>query len=222
MIIKISQTASNIKQTYSIDCDRFHFQGNCGKFHHLQEITLSNQTNSLTGIYQPSKWVNYIPFCYLFGMQSLTRTFLLHKNDHSYGTVTLATLGFFKSHYVIALDNGEILRCYNLSKGSFDYVSVYLGDQQIALLETYLNVNDYKYTHKLYLLDEYDRFAETLSFFSLYYATYRFAKRFHMSKVSVYEKSWSYSVYNGKYDESWREKHFPNEDFFGKIHLFDS
>ena len=221
MIITISQTASNIKQSYNIESDNFYFQGDCGNFNRFQEITLYNKNDNITGKYNLSRWVNYIPFRHLFGVANLTRVFHLYKNDCLYGSIIFSKHGFLKSFYVIALDNGEILHCYNLSKGSFDYVSVYFGDKQIALLETFLNVNDYKYTHKLYILDEYNSFAETLSFFTLYYANYHFAKRFHMSKGSVYEKSWSYSKYKDKYNEMWRETHFPNENFFGKINLFD-
>ena len=92
---------------------------------------------------------------------------------------------------------------------------------QIALLETYLSVNDFKYTHKLYLLDDYNQFADTLSFFVLYYVSYNFSQRFHMSSGSTSAKSWSFSKYN-KYNPKWREIHFPNENFFGKTNLFNN
>ncbi len=220
MIVTISQTASNIKQAYNIDGDGFYFQGNCGRFSRFQKITLSNKNDSIMGIYSMSNWVNYIPFRHLFGVANLTRAFRLYKNNAPYGHIVFSKHGFFKSFYVIALNNGEILHCYPLSNGSFHYVSVYLGDKQIALLETHLYVTDFKYTHKLYLLDEYNKFGEVLSFFTLYYANYRFVRRFHMSIGSFYERSWSRSKYRYKYDEAWRETHFPNENFFGKINLF--
>jgi len=221
MIITISQTASNIKQSYTIEGDNFYFKGDNGKFNSFQKIILSNKNDTIMGVFNLSKWINYIPFRYLFGGTNLSRLFLLYKNDSLYGSIVFSKHGFYKSFYVIALDDGQILHCYNLSKGSFDYVSIYNGGKQIALIETYLNVNDYKYTHKLYILDEHDNLSDTLSFFTLYYANYHFAKRFHMSKGSVYQKSWSYSKYNNKYNETWRETHFPNENFFGKINLFD-
>lgn len=220
MIIKITQTASNIKQTYDIEGESFYYQGESGNISCIQPIMLYNKENEIKGVYKSSKWVNYIPFRYLFGMTNLTRAFHFYKNDCLCGGIVFSKHGFLKSFYVVTLESGEILHCYNLSQGSFDYVSVYLGDKQIALLETYLNANDYKYTHKLYILDEYDRLAETLSFFTLYYANFHFAKRFHMSTGSVYETSWSYSKYKNKYNEMWRETHFPNENFFGKLNIF--
>ena len=222
MIIKISQTASNIQQSYDIAGENFYFQGNAGSLSRLQTITLSNKEKTIKGLYNVSKWVNYIPFRHLFGEANLTRVFHLYENDNIYGVIVFSKHGFLKSFYVIALDSGEIFHCYTLSRGSFDYVSIYQGEKQIALIETHLNVNDYKYTHKLYVLDEYNDFADTLSFFVLYYASYKFAKRFHMSKSSVNEKAWSFSKYSSKYDPKWRETHFPNENFFGKTNLFNN
>ena len=221
MIIKISQTASNIKQSYDIEGENFYYSGVTGSISRLQSITLSNKENTIKGVFNISKWVNYIPLRYLFGNANLTRVFHIYKNDNIYGVIVFSKHGFLKSFYVIALDSGEIFHCYSLSRGSFDYVSIYQGDTQIALVETYLSVNDYKYTHKLYLLDDYNQFADTLSFFVLYYASYNFAQRFHMSSGSYYRKSWSISKYNDKYNPKWREIYFPNENFFGKTSLIN-
>ena len=220
MIVKISQTASNIKQTFDVESDSFYFHGELGSINQLQTITLSNKDTTIKGIYNLSKWVNYIPFRWLFGKANLTRAFHLYKNENIYGSIVLSKHGFMKSFYVIALDSGEVFLCYSRSKGSFNYVSIYHADKQIALIETYLNITDYKYTHKLYILDVYDKFADTLSFFVLYYANFRFAKRLHMSQGSYYEKSWSYSKYNNKCDPKWRETNFPDENFFGRTSLF--
>lgn len=220
MIIKILQTASNIKQSFDVESENFYFQGEAGNISRLQTITLSNKNTTIKGVYTLSKWVNYIPLRYLFGKANLTRIFHLYKNDNIYGCFAFSKHGFMKNFYVISLDSGEIFHCYCRSKDSFHYISIYQGDKQIALVETYLSVNDYKYTHKLYLLDAYRQFADTLSLFVLYYASYNFAKRFHMSKVSVNEKSWSYSQYNDKYNPKWREMNFPDENFFGKTDLF--
>ena len=222
MIIKISQTASNIKQAYDIESENFYCNGNAGSFSRMQSITLCKKENTIKGVFKLSQLINYIPFRYLFGEANLTRAFHLYKNDNIYGSIVFSKHGFLKSFYVIALDSGEIFHCYCLSKGSFNYVSIYHGNTQIALVETYLSVSDYKYTHKLYLLDEYNQFADTLSFFVLYYASYTFSKRFHMSSGSISTKSWSFSKYADKYNPKWRETHFPNENFFGKTSLINN
>ena len=220
MIIKIAQTASNIKQTHDIEGDNFYYQGEAGSFSKYQPIILSNPQNTVKGIFRLSNWVNYIPFRYLFGQENLTQRFQLYRNGNIYGSIAFSKHGFYKSYYSIEFDNGKLLRCYCRSKGSFNYVSVYHEDRQIALIETLLSTNDYKYNHKLYLLDEYSYLADTLSFFVLYYSNFNFAKRFHMSKSSTYVKSWSFSKYNDKYDPNWRETNFPDDNFFGKTHLF--
>ena len=84
MIIKISQAASNIKQSYNIEGETFYYSGNAGSISRLQSITLSNKENTIKGIYNISKWVNYIPLRYLFGEANLTRAFHLYKNDDKY------------------------------------------------------------------------------------------------------------------------------------------
>ena len=219
MIIKISQTASNFKQTYDVKSDNFYYLGQTGSRHPRQPITLSNQETTFKAVFSPSKWVNYIPLRYLFDAPNLTRGFTLYRNDSRHGLFIFSKHGLYKSFYVITLESNEILHGYCRSIGSFHYISIYLGNEQIALVETYLTVRDYKYTHKLYLLEHYSNLAETLSLFVLYFANYRFAQRMHMSKGVYAEKTWSFSKYNDKYDPTWRETHFPNENFFGKTNI---
>ena len=220
MIIKISQTASNIKQQYEISGEGFYCQGDVGNVSRLQQITLCDSENTVKGVYSPSKWTNYIPLFYIFGKACLTRVFCLYKNNKTYGKIAFSKHGFLKNFYIMTLNSGETFYCYCRSKDNFDYVSIYTEEKQIAMLETHLSVNDYKYVHKLYISDDYNRFADILSFFVLYYASYNFVKRFHMSKGSVSERSWSYSKYNDKYNPEWRKQNFPDENFFGKNNLF--
>ena len=212
MIIKISQTSSNIKQSYDIQGANFSYVGNTGSVSRLQSITMSDGSNILKGVYSVSKWYNYIPLRYLFGAANLTQQFLLYKNDDVCGSIVFSRNGLYKNCYVIALDIGEIFHCYCRSVGSFDYVSIYREDTQIALVETCLSVKDYKYTHSLYITDDYGKYADFLSFFVLYYASYNFAERMHMSKGTVKQVSYSFSRYNHKYDPKWRETHFPDAE----------
>ena len=217
MVIKISQAASNIKQSYDIESDGFYYSAKAGSFSRLQDITMTSQTDTIKGTYRIPNLVNFIPLRHIFGKANLTRVFNLYRNDDHYGTFVYSKHGLFKSCYIITLTGGEIFYCYCRSIGSFDYVSIYHNDVQIALVETYLSVNDYKYVHKLYILDDFDNYANTLSFYVIYYASYAFAQRMHMSSGSVSAKSWSFSRYNNKYDPKWRETHFPDENFFGRI-----
>lgn len=221
MIIKITQIASNIKQEYDIDSEGFHFHGTVGNVSILQPITLSNASLTVNGVHQMTQWRNYIPFRLLFGIYSVTRKFCLSRDGKFYGKILLHSNGYWSRHYEILLTDGSSFQCYDRAISSFHYISIYQEEKQIALVETHLRVQDYKYTHKLYLLDEFRPHAETLSFFVLYFASYHFTKRFHMTVGSVSEKSWTFSRYNDRYDPNWRETHFPEENFFGKTHLFD-
>ena len=47
MIIKISQTASNIKQSYDIEGENFYYSGDAGSISRLQSITLSNKEKTI-------------------------------------------------------------------------------------------------------------------------------------------------------------------------------
>ena len=75
----------------------------------------------------------------------------------------------------------------------------------IKILQTASNIK------QTYLLDEYNCFAEIILFFVLYYANYTFLKRLHMSKVSVSEKTWTFSKYKDKFDFMWRKERFSEE-----------
>lgn len=221
MIIKITQTASNIKQEYDVDSEGFHFHGTIGNVSRLQPITLSNASLTVKGVHRMTTWTNYIPFRPLFGIYTVTQKFCLSRDEKFYGKILFHSSGALSGHYEIQLTDGSSFQCYDCAISSFHYISIYQEEKQIALVETYLSVQNYKYTHKLYLLDEFRPHAETLSFFVLYFASYHFAKRFHMSIGHRSGKSWTFSRYNDKYDLNWRETHFPEENFFGKTHPFD-
>ncbi|MBQ4563294.1 MAG: hypothetical protein IJA58_02305 [Lachnospiraceae bacterium] len=217
MIVKIVQTASSLMQAYDIESDLFSLKGKIGSVSAKQKIDLKGEEVSIEGYYQSSHWVNYIPFRTLFGKEKVTRTVELFRNGKKHGSISLIQNGMFKQFYRITLDGEGNFHCYWCSKGSYNYVSIYHGDTQIALIETYLTVTDYKYVHTLYLLDEYSKFGDTLSFFVLYYANYQFAERLHMSKGTVYQKAWSISKYNHKFNPAWKETNFPRKSLLDRF-----
>lgn len=226
MIVKIRQTASNVKQSYLIEGDGLYYTGKAGSVLKTQPITLMNKTETLKGIYHFYGIKNYIPLSYLFGAGNLTRGFDISRNGENIGVINFLRNGYLKNFYQLTLNDDTRLRCYIVAKESFQYACIYNyncnEENQIALIETYLNVNDYKYVHKVYLLDDYKWLASIISFFTVYYSSYNFSKRFHMSSGSFYEKSWTLSKYNDKYDPLWRETNFPSENFFGKINLINT
>ncbi len=230
MTITIKQTTSNIKQTFDIEGEDFFLQAENNSVVDLQYIRMFKKDTE--GAYRVGKYYRHLSSRDIFGEANLTRKFVLSENGEEKAFVAFAKRGFFKTLYLIALENGEVLNCYFLTQESFDYVSIYKDDKQIALIETYLNVNDFKYTHKLYLLDDFAHLAEVLAFFAVYYSSYHFSRQGRMSgapafkvkttntlfgEYSVEEKSWSFSRYKDKYNPSWRRENFPDEDFFGKF-----
>ncbi len=220
MIIKATQIASNIKQEYDIYVDDRCFKGQLGSASKLQDIYLSGNDLLLKGDYVLSRPSDYIPFKYIFGYSKITERFKVSRNGEEYAEIKHSTNGICKGRYIITTVNGEKFECYYRTKKSFDYISVYHGERQVALVETYLNVSNYKYTHKAYLLDEYKEYWDLIAFFILYYASYNYAQRFHMSSGSSYSYGWSFSFYNKKYNPKWREENFPDENFFGKLNRF--
>lgn len=223
MIIKITQTSANIRQCYDMkEIDNgidFHFQGKAGSLSSKEPITLTSETEVLEGLHYISDAKNYIPFRYLFGGANLTRGFDIFRNEESIGSIVFSQHGFLKSFYLISLNDDTFLRCYTVAKDSFEYVCIYKyesgREHQISLIETYLYTNDYKYTHVVYILDDYKQLADVISFFAIYYSSYNYAERFHMSKGSSYEKKFTISKYKDKYNAAWKADHFTDECFFG-------
>lgn len=209
MIIKVSQNGSIMRHTYSVEANNFSYSASVGAFSPFQNIFFGDIGNNFKGIFDVSDWINYIPFVWLFGKDGSTRKFNLYKNGSEYGSIALLKQGLFKKYYTITSRNAEVLDCYYLSKGSYNYVSIYYNNLQIAMIETHLTVKDNKYIHTIYLLDEYSNFADLVSFFAVYYSNFHFTRRYEMMKGTRYQKSWTYSKYNDKYNPAWLETYFP-------------
>lgn len=219
MIINIRQLSSNIKQEYLIDGD-FSCRGKLGSFNRFQRITLSAQNQLLYAKYHFKNPINYIPLIDMLGFNKLSRVFHIYDSTGFCGEFLYTEHGFAQKHYIIKAHD-LLLPCYEYSHDKFNYISVYLGETQIALIETYLVVNDLKYKHKIYLLDDYENLKEILALFVLYYANYNFTKRFHMSAGVFTTKSFAYSKYKDKYSPSWQRTNFPNDNFWGKTNLYN-
>lgn len=215
MIIRIRQTAGGLKPKYDIESDGFRFQGERGGLHGAQSITMSNRCATLTGRFCLPSLLSSLPLLGMLGVDQRTRVFELTREGGAIGRVSRSVHGPGKSCYVIELADGTAMRCYSRRKGQFDYVSVYEGETQIALLENFLRSMDGRHDHKLYLLDAYGQYAEVLSWFAMYYAQYEVEQTGDVSFTV------SFSAYDRMYDPAWRETHFPEENFFGKINRFE-
>ena len=221
MIIDIIQTAGIFKQTYEVCGKGFGFSVNVGRFHRYQNILMTNPCDRIEGEWQFSRWYHYIPFRWLFGKANVKNRFRIRQNESPVGTVQYSHHGFLKSRYEMLLDDGTVVYGYAYSWGKFDYLSIYAGDEQIALLETYMVSENDCFRHKLYLMETHENLAQLLSFFSVYYVAGKFVTRNNGYFGTGVQYAWSFSRYRRMYDPAWRERNFPNDDFWGKINRFD-
>ena len=224
MIIKIEQSRSGLSQRFEIDMDgSFAYEGALGSLSRFQEIHMQSPHGgaNISGRRRISKWTQYIPFVYLFGKTSVTEVMQCRKNGADFGRFCRCRSGWLKSRYVISVpERNRTLQAYPFSRGDFEYISIYLEQEQIALIEHFLTTVDQKDRYKIYLPENFAQLGDILSLFTLYYDNENHARRYHMFCGTSVKKSWSFSRYKDKYDPAWREKHFPDETFFGRTSLF--
>lgn len=214
MIIRIRQTENGLRLRYDIEGEGFLFQGERGGLAPVQSIAITGQGVTISGTYRLPSPGSLLPLAGVFGGERRMQMYEIGRNGGVIGTAAKSLHGWGKSCYVISLNDGTELRCYSKRKGQFDYVAIYEGDVQIALLENFLRAMDGRHDHKLYLLEEHRSHAEVLSWFALYYAQHEVEK----NNDAVF--AISFSPYDKMVDPAWREKHFPEENFFGKTKPF--
>ena len=213
MIIRIHQTRGGLSPRYDIDGEGLCLQGIRGTLP-VQPITLSGKGMTLTGKPVLPSLLPLLPLAGLLVPGLQTRVFRLSRNGCDIGRVSRVQHGPGRVCHVIALDGHGELRCYDRRKGRFAYVAVCREERQIALIENYLADMDGRHDHKLYLLEEGRQAAEALAWFTLYFA------RFEIEQTGTVSASISLSPYDRLVDPAWREEHFPEENFFGRIHPF--
>ena len=224
VIISIKQTASNISQKFDIFWGKeYKYQGSLGAAAVLQNFEMSDAQNgvSFVGRYESPKWFDLIPFKYLFGRPSMFKNSVVEKNGAPLGGFSFSKVGLYKKRYVITdAVLGREYFAYTYAHGSFEYISIYFGDAQIALVENYLNTINLCNNYKLYILDEYDDCADLFALFVLYFDNWNYTHRINMQRGSYHTYVVAqFTRYKKMYDPEWREKYFPDEDFFGKTSL---
>ena len=240
MIIKLSQTDTPFKKTaFDITGTTIPFSGEYGGVSQVQSLCLKADEYSLTGKFILPTIKDYVPYRHLFGKENITQHFQIFKSEEPYGHFYLSSHGLYKTCYKICLTSGETFYCYFRTIKDFCYISIYLNDVQIALVEVFLSLyNDRKREYKLYLLDDYIKYTDSLTLFVIYYANHNFDTghsssiipsnnkhthlypKTHLYKGTSWTYSYSHSRYNNKYDPKWRETHFPYENFFGRLDKF--
>lgn len=208
MILEVIQTKSAIKQEYDILIDnQLRFKAEASPVTKYFECCLKDLDGSVifnTDYDIKIHITNIIPFKWIFGSPKLANPCNIYGNNEK-GIFLLSTTGLFKSMYVITLNNSTY-NCYTVSKGDYNYVAVYDGDKQIALIEKVLTVTNNLDTYKIFLLDHYKERAKLLSLFTVYYDNWNYSSRGSMFYGTEYSKEWTYSRNNDKYDPDWKSK----------------
>ena len=120
--------------------------------------------------------------------------------------------GFLDTKYVIEYGD-YILRCFDISVGKTQNISIYNDDLQIAEIVKPLSVSNNLDYYYLYLLDEYSDLETILSFFTVFfdYQNYANAGEVVGSKKEV-SISYTFDKNNKFYDKNWITNHFDNEE----------
>ncbi len=231
MIIEAKQL-SDISGDFEFYYDqKYTYRGQYDKFFSIKDILMLKDGN--VSIWARHKFVNpinYIPFLHLLGVTRQKHKFIVYNDLTPIAQITYKRK-FYKTRYKIELSDSDCLYIYAYYKKGFHYLCVYKNvykqEKQIALIERGVALT---YTYKLYLPDEFSDFANVLSIFMLYYENSMSSINLHLSfglnGLSIHSGSdftlGLYEVFCNnnaakKYDPTWRERNFPNENFFGPI-----
>lgn len=110
-------------------------------------------------------------------------------------------------YYVIKADDREY-RVYDKARSHYQYISIYIGDTQIAQINKDLHTVNNRDIYTLYLLDDQAVLADILSMFVLYFDNH---KHGNFGEVFVGTKKnwrWTWSKTDCFYDENWLPSHF--------------
>ncbi|NLD47081.1 MAG: hypothetical protein GX660_07760 [Clostridiaceae bacterium] len=91
--------------------------------------------------------------------------------------------GYYEINY-----EGEVFTCYFVGRGKEGmFICIYIGEQQVAMIEKPPLVRDNKDYYKIYTID--NKYNDIISFFCLYYDDIAFS---NYTEVVSYKKSISY------------------------------
>lgn len=228
MIIEASQL-SDLDGDFEFYYDQsYTYRGQCSYSFSTKDILMhQNQEVRIWARHKYSTPVNYIPLIHWLGVTKTKHKFVVYDELISIATITHQQKSH-KRRYKIELTDSDVLFVYAYIKDDFHYLSVYKSifkqEKQIALIERLVGISC---KYKLYLPDEFSDLANVLSIFMLYYENHinSFKPYFIITPLGFSVITSSDFIYerfcNSKtaqtYDPTWRERHFPNENFFGPI-----
>ena len=230
--IKFSNSSGN----YDIYHDNSYvFRGQRSLYFNIKDILLlKEQEVYIWARYKFVNPFNYIPFLNFLGFRKNNRKFIVYDDLTPIATFSYETK-FHKSRYKIVLSNSDVLYAYIYYKKGFYYLSIYKNvhkeEKQIALVEKQIHSSELNQKCKFYLLDEYKDLANVLSIFLLYFEGKITPPRIRIhigpfgGSVSMGFNNYNayniplFNSYSEKYNPTWREVNFPNENFWGPINI---
>ncbi len=220
MVIDLQQIdASGAQQGFLLSKDRSPYcRAQVGNLNRMQGISLQfSKKEPLCGSFEPPALKDCIPLLHWLGVERCSRRLRVETDGGTVAHFAYSRHGFCKSCYRITLSGGEEILCYLHASNSFSYLCFYKDGVQIALAETYLVSTNGAYNHKLYLLDEYGAHADICALLVLHHANHTLTKSLSAQNHTVYHHALSFSRYTCKFDPTWRERHFPKENFWGRM-----
>lgn len=216
MIYNVQKVTAGFVHKYDVHRDdALIYNGKIGSFSKYQTLRLENDNEKNRAKFCFSGVSQYIPFKYFAGKAKQNLKFKCYTNDEYIGEFVRSIEGIREFRYIVYLENGRCLYVYNISKGKYSYLCVYLDDDetQIAQVDTFLTSQNGCFSHKLYLLDDYDDLARILLLFVLYYDNFEYTYRGKYFLGKSYEIKYSFSKYEHKYNVDWKLNNFYDERF---------
>ncbi len=216
MIHNIQKIKAGFVHKYRIHKDDvLTYRGKIGSLSKYETLYLENDYEKNYARFCFSNISQYIPFKYLVGKAKQNKKFRCHTNDKYLGTFVRSIEGIRKIRYIIHLENERFLYLYNISKGNYSYLCVYLDDDetQIAQVDTFLTSKNGCFSHTLYLLEDYEYLARMLLLFVLYYDNFIYTNRGKYYFGRNFELKYSFSKYEHKYNSAWKRNHFDDMCF---------
>ena len=117
------------------------------------------------------------------------------------------TSAFMDSRYIVECF-GETITGFIKAAGRCKHISLYLNGLQIAQIVKPLSVRDNLDMYYIFLLDEFSRFAQIISFFTLYFDRREYGNNGIFSKQNRYQVEYSFNANDKYYQPAWIRSNF--------------
>ena len=214
MIISVRQKKTAITNKFDVFYDtNWRFEAKLGTFSGLQKIQMDNQRRDLHYIlsFKFEKQLN--------GFADPASEAFISPGEENLLVCSYKQRTDGGGRYLV-LSYGErdvIIRAF--ANGSFEYLTIFEGNEQIGLAEHNLTVWDNCHIYKLYIRQEYVDLADALVLAVLRHHALHFLVPFKNRRGQTRLFTRYSSASEARYEVTWLEKYFPDENFYGHMHM---